>query len=195
MAPECFACPEGDRLRWTDRLDIICLGRCSCTNQVSSVSVSVLCRQRMNISPVTQKKKKKKKRNRAEHTLKMSQHRLASELVDKYGLKEAKTKSIPMSPSIRITQTQEDKILDKEVYRYSELVGSLLYLSVCTRPDTAQAVGVLARHMATPSMDHWTAAEAVLRYIAGTLDLGITFRQTSTAVEGYCDADFAGCWI
>ena len=59
MAPECFACPEGDRLRWTDRLDIICLGRCSCTNQVSSVSLSVLCCQRMNISPVTQKKKKK----------------------------------------------------------------------------------------------------------------------------------------
>ena len=26
-----FACPEGDRLRWTDRLDIVCLGRCSCT--------------------------------------------------------------------------------------------------------------------------------------------------------------------
>ena len=46
--------------------------------------------------------------------------------------------------------------------------------------------------MATPSMDHWTAAKAVLRYIAGTLDLGTTFRQTSTAVEGYCDADFAG---
>ena len=58
MAPECFACLEGDRLRWTDRLDIICLGRCSCTNQVSSVSLSVLCRQRMHISPVTQKKKK-----------------------------------------------------------------------------------------------------------------------------------------
>ena len=59
MAPECFACPEGDRLRWTDRLDIVCLGRCSCTNQVSSVSLSVLCRQTMNISPVTQTKKKK----------------------------------------------------------------------------------------------------------------------------------------
>ena len=41
-------------------------------------------------------------------------------------------------------------------------------------------------------LDHWTAAKAVLRYMAGTLDLGITFRQTSTAVEGYCDADFAG---
>ena len=63
MAPERFACPEGDRLRWTDRLDIVCLGRCSCTNQVSSVSLSVLCRQRMNISPVTHKKERKKNKN------------------------------------------------------------------------------------------------------------------------------------
>ena len=56
----------GDCLRWTDRLDITCLGRCSCTNQVSSVSLSVLCCQRMDISPVTQKKKKKKKKNPAQ---------------------------------------------------------------------------------------------------------------------------------
>ena len=43
-------------LQWTDRLDTLRLGRCSCTNQVSSVSLSVLCRRRMDISPVTQKK-------------------------------------------------------------------------------------------------------------------------------------------
>ena len=60
------------------------------------------------------------------------------------------------------------------VYRYSELVGSCLCLSTCTRPEIAQVVGVLARHMVKPSMDHWAAAKAVLRYIAGTLDLGIT---------------------
>ena len=41
-------------------------------------------------------------------------------------------------------------------------------------------------------MEHWTAAKAVLRYIAGTLDQGITFRQTEAPVEGYCDADYAG---
>ena len=58
MAPKCFACPEGDRLQWTDRLDTLCLGRCSCTNQVSSVSLSVLCCRRMDISPVTPKKRK-----------------------------------------------------------------------------------------------------------------------------------------
>ena len=53
-------------------------------------------------------------------------------------------------------------------------------------------MGVLARHMAKPSMEHWTAAKAVLRYLAGTLDCGITFRQSNTAVAGYSDADYAG---
>ena len=61
MAPKCFACPEQDCLQWTDRLDTLCLGRCSCTNQVSSVYLSVLCRWRMDISPVTQKNKGKKR--------------------------------------------------------------------------------------------------------------------------------------
>ena len=131
-------------------------------------------------------------RNRAERTLKTAQQRLATELVNKFGLKEAKPESTPMNSSIKLTQAEEGNILDKDTYRYNELVGSLLYLSVCTRPDIAQAVGALTRYMANPSMEHWTAAKAVLRYIVGTLDQGITFRQTSITVEGYCDADFAG---
>ena len=131
-------------------------------------------------------------RNRQAKTLKMSQERLATELVHKHGLKEGKIKSAPMSTSVKLVQAGEDNLLDREHYHYSELVGSLLYLSVCTRPDISQAVGVLARHMAKPSMEHWTAAKAVLRYIAGTLDCGITFRQSNTAVAGYSDADYAG---
>jgi len=130
-------------------------------------------------------------RDRQAKTLKITQERLATELVHKHGLKEGRTKSVPMSTSIRLVQAEEDQLLDREEYHYSELVGSLLYLSVCTRPDISQAVGVLARHMAKPSMEHWTAAKAVLRYVAGTLACGITFRQTDTPVGGYSDADYA----
>ena len=66
------------------------------------------------------------------------------------------------------------------------------FLAVCRRPDILQAVGVLAKHMAKPSMEHWTAAKALLQDIAGTLICGIRFRQTNTMVGGYCDADHAG---
>ena len=71
-------------------------------------------------------------RNRQARTLKMTQERLATELVSKYGMKEGKTKSTPMSTSVKLVQTTQDAALDKEAYGYSELVGSLLYLSVCT---------------------------------------------------------------
>ncbi len=91
-------------------------------------------------------------RDRQARTLKMTQERLATELVHKHGLKEGRTKSVPMSTSMKLVQAAEDQLLDREEYHYSELVGSLLYLSVCTRLDISQAVGVLARHMARPSM-------------------------------------------
>ena len=34
-------------------------------------------------------------------------------------------------------------MLDKEVDQYIELVSSLLHLSICTRPEVSQAVGVV----------------------------------------------------
>ena len=130
-------------------------------------------------------------RDRKAGTLKATQERLARELVGRYGLQEGKTKGIPMAPTTKLEPASEDNMLDKASYRYSELVGSLLYLSVCTRPDISQAVGVLSRYMATPSMEHWTAAKGVLRYIAGSLQTGIMYGGGNTAMEGYCDSDFA----
>ena len=131
-------------------------------------------------------------RDRNSQTLKITQERLATELVHRHGLIQGETKSVPMSPAIKLTQPEEGSILDKEKFQFCELVGSLLYLSVCTRPDIPQSMGVLARHMAKPAMEHWTAAKAVLRYIAGTLSSGITFSNNMAVMEGYCDSDYAG---
>ena len=77
------------------------------------------------------------------------------------------------------------------MHSYSGLIGSLLYLSVGTRPDIAQAVGALSRYMAKPSEDHWVAAKGLLRYLSGTVGLGLKYGAGGGFV-GYCDADFAG---
>jgi hypothetical protein len=43
-----------------------------------------------------------------------------------------------------------------------------------------------------PRKEHWEAAIKVLRYVVGTLDLGLQFGCKTRDVIGYCDADYAG---
>lgn len=131
-------------------------------------------------------------RDRDLKTLKLSQKRLASELVTKYGLTEVKMKTTPLSVAIKLVNGEDGDLIDKEKFGYAELVGSLLYLSVCTRPDISQAVGALSRYMSKPTMQHWTAAKGVVRYLAGTLDYGITYDGKKEGFEGFCDSDYAG---
>ena len=110
------------------------------------------------------------------------------DLLEKYGMTECKPLSTPLSQAIKLTKDGEP--LDTSIYGYSQLIGSLMYLSVCTRPDISQAVGALARYMSAPTTTHWQAAKGVLRYIVGTTNYGITFGGRD--LEAYCDADFAG---
>ena len=124
--------------------------------------------------------------------IKLSQTRMTQELVKKYNLSESRARTSPLNASVKLTK--EGTLLDTTKYGYAELVGSLLYLSVCTRLDIAQAVGALARYMSKPTQDHWEQAKGVLRYLASTAEYGLIFKKTDgeLTLHGYCDADFAG---
>jgi hypothetical protein len=105
-------------------------------------------------------------RDRKSGTLKLTQKKLTGELLQRYGMEAARGRDVSMSPGEKVQRDGEP--LDRKKFPYSELVGSLLYLSVCTRPDIAQSVGVLARYMATPTEDHWRLALGVVRYLSVT---------------------------
>ena len=69
-----------------------------------------------------------------------------------------------------------------------------MYAQVCTRPDIAYAVGVLGRYQSNPGVDHWRAAKKVMRYLQGTKDYMLMYKQTyNLDLVGYSDADFACC--
>jgi hypothetical protein len=129
-------------------------------------------------------------RNREARTLKLTQEKLTGELVRRYGLADARARSVPLGTGDKLTK--EGEPLDTKRVPYSGCVGSLLYLSACTRPDMAQAVGALARYMAGPTEAHWRAALGVVRYLAGTAEDGVTFGGSEETLVGYCDEDYAG---
>ena len=77
---------------------------------------------------------------------------------------------------------------------YASIVGSLMYAQVCTRPDIAFAIGMLGRYQSNPCIGHRRATKKVMRYLQGTKDYMIMYRQiVNLDVIAYSDSDFAGC--
>jgi hypothetical protein len=130
-------------------------------------------------------------RNRDKGTLWLAQQQNAKGVLEKFGMQDAKPRKTPMDANLPLQAF--DGVADKEVLEtYQSLVGSLLYLANCTRPDLSQAVGVLSRFMSNPSAEHLSAAKQVLRYLRGTADLGLLYTNKTSDLVGYCDADYAG---
>ena len=76
--------------------------------------------------------------------------------------------------------------------KYVSLVGGLLYLSICSRPDIAHAVMNLTRSTRAPVRSDWQAALAVLRFLKGH-KLALCYDSNSSGdFHGYADASFAG---
>ncbi len=67
--------------------------------------------------------------------MKVTQKKLIGELISRYGLADAHARSMPQAAGEKLKK--EGEPLDTVRFPYSECVGSLLYLSMCTRPDIA----------------------------------------------------------
>jgi hypothetical protein len=72
---------------------------------------------------------------------------------------------------------------------YPQLIGSLLWVSQCTRPDISFAVNKLSQYLQNPSLSHWLAAVQILNYLCSTADLKLCLGG-SLDLAGYSDSDW-----
>ncbi|KAG1679431.1 hypothetical protein FOA52_007723 [Chlamydomonas sp. UWO 241] len=132
-------------------------------------------------------------RDRGSRTILLTQAELTKQLLLKFNLSECRTRDVPLSVG-EILRKDSDNLLGTS--QFAELVGSLLYLSNCTRPDITYAVNKLSRYMSCSTPQHMQAALSVPRYLSGTAGLGLLYGPSadgSKPVKGYDDADYAGC--
>ncbi|CAI7811641.1 unnamed protein product [Closterium sp. NIES-53] len=76
---------------------------------------------------------------------------------------------------------------------YPELVGCLMYLMTCTRPDLAYPLSLLARYVAPGRHRkvHLDAAKRVLRYLCSTSGMGLVLGGRARVVlTGHADASW-----
>ncbi|KAF8064476.1 Retrovirus-related Pol polyprotein from transposon TNT 1-94 [Scenedesmus sp. PABB004] len=133
-------------------------------------------------------------RNRAARTMKLCNPRLIYGLLERFDMGDVKPRRLPMQAGLHLSNTSGEP-LNTEEFHYSALVGAAMYLATSLRPDIAHTASVLARFMAKPTTVHWQAAKGLLRYLAGTAELGINYSGGPAGLHlvGYTDADYAGC--
>jgi hypothetical protein len=125
-------------------------------------------------------------RNRSKGELWLRQPHYAREIIKRAGSDECRPRKTPMDANLSLSKDSGEKD-PKALEAYQELIGSLIYLSGCTRPDIAQAVEVLSRFMSAPTDVHLSAAKQVIRYLAGTVNLGLQFSRGENVLVGYAD--------
>lgn len=105
---------------------------------------------------------------------------------------EANSLTVPMDPNTSLCKNDSKKLNAP----YRQLIGSLMYLAVGTRPDISYAVGMLSRFLEIPSTAHWNAGKRVLKYLCGTIKIGLTYGSKDgikNQLTAYSDADYASC--
>jgi hypothetical protein len=76
--------------------------------------------------------------------------------------------------------------------QYQQIIGSLMYIMLGTRPDVAYAVTKMVQHAANPSQDHLDRALHICRYLAGTSNYALVYNGKSNKGLIACtDSDWA----
>ena len=97
----------------------------------------------------------------------------------------------------QISIKEKDVLTPDRTTYFRAATGSLLYLSRCARPDLALIpVMILSRSMSSPGKRAMMRLKRVLRYLRGTTNLNITYKNgiddDNDRLVGYVDADHAG---
>ncbi|GJV88817.1 zinc finger, CCHC-type containing protein [Tanacetum coccineum] len=68
---------------------------------------------------------------------------------------------------------------------YSRVIGCLMYVMTCTRPDITFAVGKLSMYTSNTGTQHWQAIQRVLKYLKKTMDYRLMYTGYPSVLEGY----------
>lgn len=129
-----------------------------------------------------------------EHTntcVKMSQSKYVEKLLVRFNMQDCKPRTTPCEQKLNYSV---DANMFSDVKKYREAVGSLIYLSTCTRPDLSFVVSRLSQYFTNPTEEHWATVKQVLRYLKGTVDKELCYQKSDTdkmEIQAYSDADWA----
>ncbi|CAI7802287.1 unnamed protein product [Closterium sp. NIES-54] len=118
---------------------------------------------------------------------------LGTQVLQWFELQHSTVQRTPLAIDHKLTGPFPDEAF-KPSGPYAELVGCLMYLMTCTRPDLAFPLSILA-HFVAPGRNHpvhWTAPVRVAKYLATTSGMGLVLGERHDIVlTSHCDSSYA----
>ncbi|CAI7860435.1 unnamed protein product, partial [Closterium sp. NIES-53] len=129
---------------------------------------------------------------KAQRTITLTQSHMVQQVLQRFGFTYSSPHSTPLPTGHSLSAPPSDESVEPSG-PYPELVGCLMYLMTCTRPDLAYPLSLLARYVAPGRHRkvHWDAAKRVLRYLCSTSGMGLVLRGRARVVlTGHADASW-----
>jgi len=105
-------------------------------------------------------------RNRQNKKIYLCQDAYIKKVLARFQMENCKPVSTPMaSGAMEFMVPNQEQATKKDISQYQQLIGSLMYISVYTRPDLSFTLLVLSRFLINPSQQHIKAARRVLQYL------------------------------
>ncbi|CAI7856971.1 unnamed protein product, partial [Closterium sp. NIES-54] len=132
-------------------------------------------------------------RDRARRTITLTQSHIVHQVLQHFGFQFSSPQPTPLSIGHSLSAPPSDESVEPSG-PYPELVGCLMYLMMCTRPDLVHPPSLLARYVAPGRHRkvHWDAVKRVLRYLCSTSGMGLVLGgQGSVVLTKHSDASLA----
>ncbi|CAI7821215.1 unnamed protein product, partial [Closterium sp. NIES-53] len=129
-------------------------------------------------------------RDRAQRTITLTQSHMVQQVLQRFGFTYSSPQSTPLPTGHSLSAPPSDESVEPSG-PYLELVGCLMYLMTCTRPDLAYPLSLLAHYVAPGRHRkvHSDAAKRVLRYLCSTSGMGLVLGGRARVVlTGHADA-------
>ena len=124
---------------------------------------------------------------RTSYGLVLSQSHYVDKILNKFSKDDFGVARTPLDVNLYMSKNKGEGVSQLE---YSKVIGSLMYLMSCIRPNIAYTVSKLSRYTSNPNDGHWKGIIRVLRYLRYTHDYGLHYTRYPAVLEGYCDANW-----
>ena len=129
-------------------------------------------------------------RNWNGQTIWINQQAYIENTLKRFELQDANSTKTLLPAGIHLEKSEEPVALNTKTY-YQQIIRTLIYTALGTRPDIAFAAMRLSWFNNNPTQEHIKYAKYVLQYLKGTKELKIKYNGDSDAgLIGYSDSDW-----